>query len=118
MHNELNEFCRKYEASVGPSMRRHWRSRRANYSEWSTDPYAMTADQDYQNVTMVEIHMPQDRFRAMLEYNEWLEKSRVNDEIDRKFFVHQQEEEIRLRQQHPGLLDLYEKYQTMLQLVK
>jgi hypothetical protein len=118
MNKEIRDFCYKYDAMIRPSTQRHWRSQRLNYSDWSSDPSAITAEQAYQNVPMVEITMPEDRFRALLEYNEWIEKTRINDEIDRRFFAHQQEEEIRLRKQHPGLEELYEKYQTMLQLVR
>lgn len=118
MNKKISDFCYKYDATVKPSRQRHWRAQRVNYADWSTNPSAMAAGQDYQNVPMLEITMPEDRFRALLEYNEWIEKTRINDEMDRRFFAHQQEEEIRLRKQHPGLEELYEKYQTMLKLVR
>ena len=118
MNKEIDKFCYQYDATVKPSTQRHWRTQRVNYSDWSTDPSAMYAEQAYQNVPMVEITLPADRFQAMLEYNEWIEKTRINDEMDRRFFAHQQEEEIKLRHQHPGLKELYEQYQTMLQLVR
>lgn len=118
MNNEVKDFCYKYDATVRPSAQRHWRSRQVDYSDWSTNLSEMHANLTYQDVPMVEITLPEDRFQALLEYNAWIEKTRINDEMDRRFFAHQQEEEIRLRKQHPGLEDLWQQYQTMLQLVR
>lgn len=118
MNKEVQEFCYKYDAVAGPSTRMHRRSKRINYSEWLNEHLLDTIE--YHDVPMVEIHMPEDRFRALIEHDDWLEDvRRIPSWHGSKvqMITEQHEQECLLRQQHPGLQDLWEKYQTMLKLV-
>jgi len=74
MNKEVKDFCYKYDATVRPSAQRHWRSRQVDYSGWSTNLSEIHANLTYQDVPMVEITLPEDRFQAFLEYNAWIEK--------------------------------------------
>ena len=127
MSREVNYFCHKYDAVVGPSTRAHRRVKRVGYDEWRTNPDVF--DQlEYQQVPMVEVHMPEDRFRALLEHDEWLDNAAQsipawqagasNAAVSRAInLVDQHDEECRLRAQYPALQDLYQQYLSMLKLV-
>jgi hypothetical protein len=119
MNKEIQEFCYKYDAVAGPSNRMHRRVKRINYSEWLNEHLLDTIG--YHDVPMVEIHMPEDRFRALIEHDDWLEDVRRipgwhGSKV--QMITEQHEQECLLRQQYPGLQDLYHKYQLMLNLVK
>ena len=118
--NDIKEFCHKYDAYVQESKRMHRRSRRIDYKMWSeSDPDIYQAI-PYDEVKCVEIHMPEDRFRALLEHDEWLHQKRQqtyyrNDEAVQ--IVKQHERETRIRHSNPSVKLAWEKYQSMLSLV-
>lgn len=119
MNKEIHEFCYKYEAYVKPSTQMHRRVRQITAKSWNYDNFNQIYEVPYEQVPCVEIHMPEDRFRALLEHDEWLYKSVQNGirSNEAHYIIQQHDLETRLRQQHPGLKDLYDQYQTMLKLV-
>jgi hypothetical protein len=119
MTKDFTEFCYKYDAYVVPSTKMHRRVRRVDYKIWASDQNIYN-NNPYEDVTCVEIHMPEDRFRALMEHDQWLEEKQhaVDLKRDIQEIVHKLEEETRLRHQHPGLQDLWQQYQTMLNLVR
>lgn len=73
------------------------------------------------HIPCVEIHMPADRFRALMEHDAWLEReSRQGDgwigngavNLVRKY-----ERECRVRHEHPSVQAAWEQYQIMLRMV-
>lgn len=119
MNKEVNEFCHKYDAYVQPSTRMHRRIRRLPYDIWNySDPFQSVPCED---VKCVEVHMPEDRFRALIEHDHWLElEQRRSADIGANAvrLVREHEKENRLRHEHPGLMDAWQQYQTMLNLVR
>jgi hypothetical protein len=117
---EVQEFCGKYDAVVGPSSRMHLRSRRVAVSDWIQDFHDIRT-MPYEKVPCVEIHMPEDRFRALMEHDHWLEREfRRNEEIignGAVRLVREYERECRIRNEHPGVQAAWEQYQIMLRLV-
>lgn len=119
MNKEVNEFCHKYDAYVQPSTRMHRRIRRLPYDMWNdSNPFQSVPCED---VKCVEVHMPEDRFRALIEHDLWLElEQRRSADIGANAvrLVREYEQENRLRHEHPGLMDAWQQYQTMLNLVR
>lgn len=121
MDKEVNNFSHKYDAYVQPSTRMHRRRSRIDYKIWSeSDPYIDYKSPPYEAVKCVEIHMPEDRFRALLEHDDWLhQKSQQtyyrNDEAIH--IVREHERETRIRHANPSVKLAWEKYQTLLSLV-
>jgi len=115
---EVEEFCGKYDAYVGPSSRRHRRSRLVKYSDWQQDPDPFK-NVPYEDVPMVEIHMPEDRFRALMEHDHWLEREFRQGDISNGAvrIVREYERECRIRHEHPGVQAAWEQYQIMLRMV-
>jgi hypothetical protein len=125
---EAKDFCRKYDAYVQDSSRMHRRAKRVDYKIWSesdADSFQeMFQTIPYQEVKCVEIHMPEDRFRALLEHDEWLETAGrqrgyqfANDIQRASHLVEQHNRETRIRHSNPAVQLAYEKYQMMLNLV-
>ena len=118
---EVQEFCKKYDAQVGPSSRMHRRA--ARFTNWQD-----RADTDVSKVLPVtnvvpgvEIHMPEDRFRALMEHDHWLEREfrRGDQFVDSGAvrIVREYERECRIRNEHPGVRAAWEQYQIMLRMV-
>jgi hypothetical protein len=63
---EANDFCRKYDAYVANSGRMHRRAKRMPFQMWSESDPDVFQQFPYEEVRCVEIHMPEDRFRALL----------------------------------------------------
>ena len=119
MIRDVKEFCKKYEAYVTESSRMQHRVKRANFAAWN-DP-EIYQQIPYQAVKCVEVTMPEDRFRALLEHDEWLYKMQMGTFVvgdEGAHIVRQHEQEVRLRHQHPGVMEAWQQYQTMLQLVR
>jgi predicted solute-binding protein len=121
MDKEVEEFCYKYDASVQPSTKMHRRAKRMNYKIWSESDPTIFQTYPSQDVKCVEVHMPEDRFRALLEHDEWLHRAQMSNYIgsnEAVYLIEQHQEEVKLRHEHPGVMDAWQQYQTMLQLVK
>lgn len=120
MNKEVDQFSHKYNAIVQPSSRMHHRTRRMDYQMWSESDPDMYQSIPYEAVKCVEIHMPEDRFRALLEHDEWVYNSRMNNHMvggEAIQIVRQHEKETRIRHANPSVQLAWEKYQTMLNLV-
>jgi hypothetical protein len=123
MDKETQEFCHKYDAHVGPSTRMHRRVRRTTIQDWaSVDLGTAVRDTiEHDHIPCVEIHMPADRFRALMEHDAWLEREQrrgdgfIGANVVR--MVREHERECRLRHEHPGVQAAWEQYQIMLRMV-
>jgi len=102
----------------------HLRAKRIDYRTWSEGDQEMYQTWPIDSVNCVEVHMPEDQFRALLENKRWLDEF---DDRNRGYhpqihsvqkIIAQHEDETRLRHQHAGVMDAWQQYQTMLQLVK
>jgi hypothetical protein len=123
MDKKIKEFCWKYDAIAGPSARKYRRPARVDFSIWSSDPTLF--QNTYEDIPMVDVTMPEDRFRALLEHDAWVEKAGLQDN---QFFsnnvmrvsnmVVEHELECRIRQENPAVQKAWERYQMLLNTVK
>jgi Tfp pilus assembly protein PilP len=122
MNEDINKFCRKYEAIAKPDTTNRYACRMPPLTLGNANSAVMYESLDIKRVPMVNICIPEDRFRALVEYDKWLETEKHRSGVyigDRAAnIVKNHEEEIILRHQHPGLMALWEQYQTMLHLVR
>lgn len=117
--DSLRNFCQHYEAYVGPLPKRYRRPALVK-PNWDAESDYYTQQMTYEEIPMVEIQMPEDRFRHLVEMRDEWERT-----INRGFHTNsaaieiwrQFEKESKLRHQHPALQDLWEQYQSMLALV-
>ena len=116
---KLKEFSQKYNATVNRSHRMHHRVRRVDFKMWSKSDPAIFNTLPYDDVACVEIHMPEDRFRALVEHDNWLQGRyagighRGTGVME---IVEQHERECRARHENSAVQDAYEKYQMLLRL--
>lgn len=126
MNDKLKEFCRRYDAEVNPSSKICYRAVPVPLSviqeKGVKDAFAR---REHEVVSMLEIHIPKDRFHAMLEHDDWVNRAGLQDN---SFFnnnvsrvsnlIIEHERECRIRHENPAVQAAYEKYQNLLALVE
>jgi len=120
--DKVDEFAQKYDAVIEPS---HRVFRRASYGKVSSVATSVSLPSDvfdnidYGDVACVNIHMPEDRFRALVEHDEWLNRTmRSWSRFGQRNIVEQHERECRARQENPAVKKAYENYQMLLSMVE
>ena len=120
----VDEFCHKYQAQVGQSRRTWRRPQSVPYDVFMKDPDVFKTI-ECQDVPMVEITMPEDRFHALLEHDHWLANAGLHDNgyftnnvMRVSNMVIEHERECRLRQEHPALQKAWEQYQIILAMYR
>lgn len=106
------DFEARYEASIVPSDRRYRRLRRPTYTEiqnWYVNDQSITSAYAYsdrvEDVDMIEVLMPADKLRDLLESQE-------------TYLYNRDREERLLREQYKSLQNVWEQYQVVLALVR
>lgn len=116
-NREVARFLEKYEAVARLSTRQHRRYRRVrfNYADFdSAIDYLKTTD--WEQEPYVEVLIPQDRFRHLVEMEDYNTKR----EQEFQWAEREQERQRRerwLRQKNPAVQTAWEKYQMLLALV-
>ena len=125
----INIFCKKYEAVCKPSAK-YWQRVHPVPIKFGEDPAdVLYHELPYQSVPMVEIHLPEDRFRALIEHDAFLDNhdrlrnsttgSHVYyDTMRAKSIIEEHETECRIRNQNPSVQAAYEQYLTLLNLCR
>ena len=113
--DKINEFSRKYDAVVKPS---HRMFHRVNYGSTSVAiPSNVFDNVEYTDVACVNVQMPEDRFRALVEHDDWLKRSMLTW-FGQRDIVEQHERECRARHENPAVAKAYENYQMLLRMVE
>lgn len=122
--NFVDEFCRKYQAEIRPSNRRVRRAVPVPYSVFEAQGTSVFDTRQYQDIPMLDITLPEDRFRALMEHDHWLANAGLHDNghftnnvMRVSNMVVEHERECRLRQEHPALQKAWEQYQIMLGMI-
>lgn len=117
-------FCDRYRARVETSPYRVNRVKNTHItftnSEAIVDP---ALDIEYQQ--MVAIHMPEEKFHALVEHDEWVRQAGLpnnnhfhNNVMRVSNLVVEHERECQIRHENPAVKDAYEKYLTLLHLAQ
>lgn len=124
MNDEVKKFARKYEAQVRPSHQRWHRAKPVPYSVFDERGFNAFETREVETIPLVDITLPEDRFRALLDHDEWVSKAGLQDNnhfqnnvMRVSNLVIEHERECRIRQSNPAVKAAYEKYQTLLRLV-
>jgi hypothetical protein len=124
MNKKLEEFCRKYDARVGESHRMYRRIDKLE-TMYFQETDIKSPHIAYKNVKCVEIHLPEDRFRALVEHDDWVAKAGLHDNrhfannvnrVSNMVLAH--ERECRIRQENPAVQKAYEQYQILYRMVE
>jgi hypothetical protein len=125
MNDKIHKFARKYQAVCRPSGQ-YWQRVQPVPIKIGPDPVdVMYQEFPCQSVPMVEIQLPEDRFRALVEHDDFLDKYKHIDHNPRSTFIDhamaivaQHEAECRIRNQHAAVQAAYQQYQTLLNLCR
>ena len=129
MNAKINKFASKYQAVCRPSGQYYQRTQSVPVKFGEDPADVLYQELPYQSVPMVEIHMPEDRFRALIEHDAFLDNhdrlrnsttgSHVYyDTMRAKSIIEEHETECRIRNQNPAVRAAYEQYLTVLHLCR
>jgi hypothetical protein len=117
-NKELKEFLYKYEAGANLSNRMYRRVRNIRFDyKYMDQAVDQMGTLPFEEEPMVEITMPQDRFRHLVE----IEKFVTSADREREWAKHElerQRKEVWIRQKNDTVRKAYERYQTLLNLVR
>ena len=113
---EVDSFLKKHEATGELSTRRlYYKRQPIRYSDWLADGSPIPFDQAVEREPMVEINMPQHRFKQLVEREQWY--SRLERESDYyRGIVEQYREDERIRDRNPAVAKAWRNYLTLLEL--
>ena len=115
---EVDKFLKKYEATGELSRRRLYaKLEPLRYRDWMADGSPIPFEQNVQREPMVEINMPQHRFQDLVERDRWIGRLEQEAEYYKQRYLEAVTED-RLRHQNPALMRAWERYQTLLNLVR
>lgn len=118
MNKQELVFCKKYQAKVNVTSQRIYRY--TTESRYITDGYPGEAMCTAVNV--IQIEMPEDRYRAMMEKERMLEKMFQQHSLANKhpidYFWDKFLNESIVREQVPAVKIAYDKYKNLLELVR
>lgn len=115
---EVDRFLKKHEATGELSTRRLYHKRQPmRYTDWIADGSPIPFDITVEREPMVEINMPQHRFKQLVEREQWY--SRLERESDYyKGIVEQYREDERVRDRNPAVAKAWRNYLTLLELAR
>lgn len=115
--DEVNAFLKKYHAQAELSkhkmfakMPKFHLGRMQDY-----DPYSATTTIDFQQEPMVEVNIPQDKFRDLVERERWIGRLEGESEYYRKRYM-QEIEDDKIRHRNPAVMKAWQQYQMLLEL--
>ena len=106
------EFEQRYDAQIITSQRRYRRVKRTTLADLQTWYYSASGlpitaqlSNEIEDVEMIEIVLPKDKLSDLLHSQD-------------SYLINEAIEERRLREEYPALRSAWEKYQTVLMMVK
>ena len=117
-NKELNEFLYKYEARAQLSNMTYRRTRRIRFDYKDIDDaFDQLSTIPFEDEPLVEITMPQDRFRHLVEVEQFITSTDREREWAKQEMERQRKEQW-VRQKDERVRKAYERYQTILNLVR
>ena len=117
--DEVNAFLKKYQAQAELSkdkvcarMPKFHLGRMRDY-----DPYSPTTTIDYEREPAVEINMPQDKFRDLVERDRWVGQMEAEARYYKERYM-QEVEDDKIRHRNPAVKKAWEQYQMLLELAR
>ncbi len=115
---EVNDFLKRHEATAELSRRKLYARRiPIRYNDWLDAGSPIPFEQDVYREPMVEINMPQDRFRDLVEKERWVGKVEQEAYYYKKRYM-QEVEDDKVRQRNPAVKKAWEQYQMLLELAR
>lgn len=117
--DEVNAFLKKYQAQAELSkhkvyvkMPRYHHDRIYDY-----DPYSAETTINFQREPMVEMYIPQDKFRDLVERDRWVGQMEAEARYYKERYM-QEVEDDKIRHRNPTVKKAWEQYQMLLELAR
>jgi len=115
---EVSQFLHVYEAQASLSRHKlYYKRRPLRYADWLADGGPVPFDQEVDREPMVEMYMPQDKFRRLVEREQEF-RDLVNRNQDLFDKIQQLRSDEAVRNANPAVEKAYRNYKTLLELAR
>ncbi len=115
---EVHQFLHIYEAQAGLSSHKlYYKRRPLRYTDWLADGSPIPFEHEVDREPMVEMYMPQDKFRRLVEREQEF-RDLVNRNQDMFDKIQQDRADDAVRRSNPAVATAYEKYRMLLELAR
>lgn len=115
---EVDRFLKKHEATGELSTRRLYQKRQPmRYTDWTANGSPIPFDITVEREPMVEVNMPQHRFRELVERERWYGRLEQESEYYRSI-VEQYRNDERVRDRNPAVQKAWQKYIMLLEMAR
>ena len=119
----VDKFCKTYNAKITPGGV-YRQAKPIDFGGWDYNSDRETYSVEYEDLRLVNISMPEDRFRALMEHDEWVNRAGLqnNQHFENNVarvanIIVQHERECRVRNENAAVKAAYEKYIRLLHMV-
>jgi len=112
---ETDQFLKKYQAEAGLSKNKVYARRKPiRYQDWLIDG-GIPFDQEIEREPLVEIYMPQDQFRDLVERDRWYGQLEGEARYYKERYM-QEVEDDKVRHRNPAVKKAWDQYKMLLEL--
>lgn len=116
--DETKQFLGKYNAQADLSRHKLYaRPKLIRYQDWLKDGANIPFEQEIDREPMVEIYMPQDKFRDLVERDRWVGQMEAEARYYKQRYM-QEIEDDKIRHQNHAVKKAWEQYQMLLELAR
>ena len=118
MNDLVEDFARKYAATIEPSSRQIRQITNPNFNYGMLDPESQV---EYEHEYLVAVYLPQNKLQALVEHEQWVHDLRMSARStggEAELLIKQHKKECLIRNENHAVKAAYQKYQTLLKLVE
>lgn len=116
--DQVKQFCSKYQAEASLSKHKLYAKRLPiRYQDWLDQGASIPFDQEVYREPMVEINMPQDKFRDLVEADRWTGQMEAEARYYKERYM-QEVEDDKIRHRNHAVKKAWEQYQMLLELAR
>lgn len=118
--DEVNAFLKKYQAQAGLSKHKVYARlprRRPMWIDYDEHNQIHPAEFEVEREPMVEINMPQDQFRDLVERDRWVGQMEAEARYYKERYM-QEVEDDKIRHHNPAVKKLWDQYKMLLELYR
>lgn len=116
-NSDVQHFLQKYEATAGLSQKYYRRYHRMSYTDWCNQGSPIPLTTEAESEPMIEMTIPQDRFRDLIEQDEYVTKLEQERDYNQNIVSMLRADE-RVRWNNPSVDKAYKKYLMLLELAR
>lgn len=116
--HETEQFLKKYQAQAELSRNKVYaKPVPICYQDWLKDGASIPFHQEIEREPLVEINMPQEKFRDLVERDRWVGQMEAEARYYKERYM-QEVEDDKVRHRNPTVKKAWEQYQMLLELAR